>query len=161
LKDLARLALDTASARGADYADVRAIEFTSEDIQVKNGDVGGLDLSESTGLGVRVLVGGAWGFAATDELTKQGVENCAAQAVSIGRASAGLRHENVRLATEPAHCSTWATQCAVDPFKVPLERKLDLLFRMDAEIRTVKNVKNAESFLSFQRKHQFFMSTEG
>src|SRR5712672_1492315 len=47
MKDLARLALDTAAARGASYADVRAIEFTREDIQVKNGEVGGLDLSDS------------------------------------------------------------------------------------------------------------------
>ena len=161
MKDLARLALDTAAARGAGYADVRAIEFTREDVQVKNGEVGGLDLSESAGLGVRVLVDGAWGFAATDELTRQGVERCAAQAVAVGRASASLSHEHVRLAAEPAHRSVWASVCAIDPFGVPLERKLDLLFRIDAEIRSVKGVKNAESFLSFQRKHQFFLSTEG
>ncbi len=161
MKDLARLALDTAAARGASYADVRAIEFTREDIQVKNGEVGGLDLSDSAGLGVRVLVGGAWGFSATDDLSKQGVERCAAQAVAIGRASASIEHENVRLAPEPAHQSVWASTCAVDPFKVPLEKKLDLLFRIDAEMRAVKGVTNAESFLSFQRKRQFYLSTEG
>jgi len=161
LRDLARLALDTAAALGAEYGDVRAIELAREDLQVKNGEVGGLDLSESAGLGVRVLVGGAWGFAATDELTKQGAERCAAQAVSIGRASASLKHENVRLAPEPAHRAVWASECAIDPFDVSLERKLDLLFRIDAEIRSVKGVKNAESFLSFQRKRQLFLSTEG
>ena len=161
MKDLARLALDTAAARGAEYADARAIEFTREDIQVKNGEVGGLDLSGSAGLGVRVLVAGAWGFAASDDLTKEGVERCAAQAVAIGRASASLKHENVRLAPEPAHRAVWASECAIDPFRIPLERKLDLLFGIDAEMRTVKGVKNAESFLSFQRKRQFFLSTEG
>ena len=161
MNELARLALDTAAARGAEYADARAIEFTREDIQVKNGEVGGLDLSGSSGLGVRVLVGGAWGFAASDDLTKEGVETCAAQAVAIGRASASLKHENVRLAPEPAHHAVWASVCAIDPFRIPLERKLDLLFRIDAEMRAVKGVKNAESFLSFQRKHQVFLSTEG
>ncbi|HXL14687.1 MAG TPA: TldD/PmbA family protein [Methylomirabilota bacterium] len=161
MKDLARLALDTAAARGASYADVRAIEFNREDIQVKNGEVGGLDLSDSAGLGVRVLVGGAWGFSATDDLGRQGVERCAAQAVEIGRASASLEHENVRLAPEPQHRAVWSSTCAVDPFRVPLEQKLDLLFRIDAEMRAVRGVKNAESFLSFQRKRQFFLSTEG
>ena len=161
MKALARLAIDTAQARGASYADARAIEFTREDIQVKNGEVGGLDLSASAGLGVRVLVGGAWGFSATDDLTKEGVERCAASAISIGRASASIEHEGVRLAPEPAHREVWASQCATDPFQVSLERKLDLLFRIDSEMRVVKGVKNAESFLSFQRKHQFFLSTEG
>jgi TldD protein len=161
VKDLARLALDTAAARGAHYADTRAVEFTREDIQVKNGEVGGLDLSESRGLGVRVLVGGAWGFAATDDLTKEGVDRCAAQAVAIGRASASLTHENVRLAPEAAHRSVWASEFTIDPFQVALERKLDLLFRIDAEMRAVKGVRNAESFLTFQRRRQFFLSTEG
>ncbi len=161
MKDVARLALDTAAARGADYADVRAIHFTREDLRVKNGEVGGLDQSESSGVGVRVLVRGAWGFAATDDLTKEGVERCAALAVEIGRASAGLVHEPVRLAPEPPHRAVWSSQCAIDPFAVPLEQKLDLLFRVDAEMRRVKGVKNAESFLSFERKRQFFLSTEG
>ncbi len=161
MKDLARLAIDTAASRGASYADARAIESNREDIQVKNGEVGGLDLSESAGLGVRVLVGGSWGFSATDDLTKEGVERCAAQAVATGRASASITHEDVRLAPEPAHRVVWASTCAIDPFRVPLEKKLDLLFRIDAEMRAVKGVKNAESFLSFQRKRQFFLSTEG
>lgn len=161
MKDLARLALDTATARGADYADVRAIEFTREDVQVKNGEVGGLDLSESAGVGVRVLHRGAWGFAATDDLTRDGIERCAAEAVAIGRASASLSADPVRLAPEPAHRAVWASTCAIDPFTVSLQQKLDLLFRIDAEIRSVRGVKNAESFLSFQRKHQQFLSSEG
>ncbi len=161
MKDLARLALDTAAQRGASYADVRAIEFDREDIQVKNGEVGGLDIGDSAGLGVRVLVGGAWGFAATDDLTKEGAERCAAEAVAIGRASASLEHEPVRLAPEPKHRAVWSSTCAIDPFAVPLEKKLDLLFRIDAEMRAVRGVKNAESFLSFQRKRQHFLSTEG
>jgi len=161
MKDLSRRALDTAASRGASYADVRAIEVAREDIQVKNGEVGGMDLSDSAGLGVRVLVQGAWGFAATDDLTQNGADRCAGEAVAIARASASLEHEPVRLAPEPAHRAVWASTCAIDPFQVPLEKKLDLLFRIDAEMRSVRGVKNAESFLAFQRKKQHFLSTEG
>jgi TldD protein len=161
MKDFARQALDTAVSRGASYADVRAIEVAREDIQVKNGEVGGLDLSDSAGVGVRVLAGGAWGFSATDDLSKEGVDRCAAEAVAIARASASLEHEPVRLAPEPAHREVWSSVCAIDPFGVPLEKKLDLLFRIDAEMRSVRGVKNAESFLSFQRKRQLYLSTEG
>lgn len=123
--------------------------------------MGGLDLADSAGLGVRVLAGGAWGFSATDDLSKEGADRCAAEAVAIARASASLEHEHVRLAPEPAHRAVWSSTCAIDPFGVPLEKKLDLLFRIDAEMRSVRGIKNAESFLSFQRKHQLYLSTEG
>lgn len=123
--------------------------------------MGGLDLADSAGLGVRVLAGGAWGFSATDDLSKEGADRCAAEAVAIARASASLEHEAVRLAPEPAHRAVWSSTCAIDPFGVPLEKKLDLLFRIDTEMRSVRGIKNAESFLSFQRKHQLYLSTEG
>jgi TldD protein len=106
-------------------------------------------------------VDGAWGFAATDDLSKAGVERCAALAASIGRASARLLHQPVRLAPEPAHRAVWVSPCRIDPFTVSLATKLDLLARVDAELRSVKGVRNAESFLRFVREHQWFVSTEG
>jgi TldD protein len=161
MQELARLAIDTAAARGAGYADARLIVSQSEELRVKNGQVGGLEQAESTGLGVRVLVDGAWGFSATDDLSRLGVERCAAEAVSIGRASAGLLREAVRLAPEPPHRAVWSSRCAIDPFTVPLERKLDLLFRIDSELTRVRGVKNAEGYLVFHRERQRFVSTDG
>jgi TldD protein len=159
--DLARLAVDTAVARGASYADARTIESRRQDVLVRNGQVGGVEDTESVGLGVRVLVGGAWGFAATDDLSRAGVERAAAEAVAIGRSGTGLVNEAVRLAPEPPHRATWASTCRVDPFTVPMERKLDLLFGVDAELRAVSGVTIAEGFLTFLRKRQVFISSEG
>lgn len=161
MRDLAQLALDTAVARGAEYADVRFLETSREDLQVKNGQVGGVDLSQSHGIGVRVLVRGGWGYAATDVLTRDGVSSCAALAVEIARASAGHLREPVRLASEPPHQATWSSTCAIDPFAVPIERKLDLLFRIDAALRGVKGVAIAEGFLTFVKRRQLFLSSEG
>jgi TldD protein len=161
MKELARLALDTAMRSGAGYADVRLLEQRREDVLVKDGQVGGLELGESRGLGVRVLVEHAWGYAATDELSSDGACGCAARAVAVGRASARVLSKPVRLAPEPAHQAVWTSACAVDPFAVPLERKLDLLFRVDEALRRVKGVTIAESFLTFVRKRQLFLSSEG
>jgi TldD protein len=158
---LAREALDTAVARGAGYADVRLLETLREDLIVKDGRLGGLDQSESRGIGVRVLVDGAWGYAATDDLTRPAVQACAAYAVAVGRASARVLETPVRLAPEPAHRAVWASPCAIDPFAVPLERKLDLLLAIDAALRGVKGVTIAESFLTFIRRRQRFLSSEG
>src|SRR6266850_4734826 len=135
MEGLGREALDAAVASGAGYADVRLLETLREDLIVKDGRLGGLDQSESRGIGVRVLVDGAWGYAATDDLTRAGVQGCAAHAVAVGRASARVLETPVRLAPEPAHNAVWASPCEVDPFTVPLERKLDLLVRVDAALR--------------------------
>src|SRR5262245_22019192 len=122
MRDLAQLALDTAVARGAQYAYVRFLETSREDLQVKNGQVGGVDLSESVGIGVRVLVRGGWGYASTDTLTREGVEACAALAIQIARASSARIMEPVRLAPEAPHQATWASSCAIDPFSIAIER---------------------------------------
>lgn len=161
MRDLARLALDTAVSRGAAVADARAVDLEREDLQVKNGQVGSVDRTESRGIGVRVVVNGGWGYAATDRLTSDGVQACAAQAVAIARASSTIRREPVRLAPEPPRQAVWSSTCAVDPFQVPLERKLDLLFRVDEALRRVKGVSIAEGFLTFVRKRQWFLSSEG
>src|ERR1700687_3844650 len=91
------LALETARLRGAAYADVRAMHQRQRDLTTKNGKVGTLAQSESIGLGIRVLANGAWGFASTDRLTREGVEGCAAQAVAIAKASALAKLKNVAL----------------------------------------------------------------
>src|SRR5690349_2863557 len=161
MKETLRLALDTAVQRGASYADARLVDSEREDIHVKDGEVGALDRSGSLGLGVRVLVRGGWGYAATDDLTRDGVSACAARAVAIGAASAGVLRDPVRLAPEPAHRAVWASDCEVDPFLVPLERKLDLLVRCSDAMRRVRGVTTAEAFLSFLRRRTSFLSSEG
>jgi TldD protein len=161
MKQIARAGVEAAVARGAGYADTRLIRLQREDIRFKNGEPAGLEQSESRGIGLRVLVDGAWGFAATDEVTPEGIERCASLAVGLGRASARVLRERVRLAPEPAHRAAWASECRIDPFAVPLTTKLDLLSRVDAGLRRVNGIRSAEAFLTFVREHQWFASSEG
>ncbi|MGH2450475.1 MAG: PmbA/TldA family metallopeptidase, partial [Candidatus Limnocylindria bacterium] len=55
-----------AIARGASYADARFVEREHEAVNVKDGAVESIDWTSDRGMGVRVLKGGAWGFAASD-----------------------------------------------------------------------------------------------
>src|SRR6266852_811746 len=98
--DLCTNAIDTAKLRGASYGDVRVMHLRQRDLTTKNGQVGTLSQSESIGLGIRVLANGAWGFASTDRLTREDVATCAAQAVSIAKASALAKRSEVVMATE-------------------------------------------------------------
>src|SRR5271157_5763376 len=94
--------LEVAKLRGATYGDVRVMHLRQRDLTTKNGQVGTLAQSESIGLGIRVLANGAWGFASTDRLTRDGVAACAAHAVSIARASALAKRGEVVMVSEDA-----------------------------------------------------------
>src|SRR5271166_1551142 len=127
MKDIAREALDSALHGGVAYADVRVIESKERVISTKNGKPGHIASSETMGLGIRVLAGGCWGFAATDDLTKSGVQEAARLAGSIARASALAKKRDTELAPEDKYEATWDSACDIDPFSVSVEEQLGLL----------------------------------
>jgi TldD protein len=161
MEELASLAIETARRRGASYADVRVMDIRHREISTKNGEVGTLAESESLGIGIRVLASGAWGFASTDRLTREGVQACGAEAVAIARASALAKRGNVRLAPEHAHVDTWQNPFLKDPFRVSVERQIQVLLAADKEMRRVKGVTVAEGSMSFRRIEQLFASSAG
>jgi TldD protein len=161
MKQIADWALNTATQRGAGYVDVRIVDDRHRTLGTKNGKVGNAASSESLGVGVRVLLDGAWGFASTDDLSKEAVDHTAAQAVAIARASSRVKEHPVRLAHEPAVKLEWATPCRIDPFSTSVEQNLDLLMKIDSELLAVSGVTLAESNLHFGRYEQWFYSSEG
>src|SRR5246127_2343096 len=161
MKHIAEWALDLATQRGASYADARIIDERSRSLATKNGKVGHASDAESQGIGIRVIVDGAWGFAASKELGRAEVESTAARAVAIARASAQVKRENVRLAPEKAVTAQWTSPCRIDPFTISIEQNLDLLLKIDAELRAVAGITLAEASMNFRREQSWFASSEG
>ena len=161
MQEIAGWALDTSKRRGASYADVRVMDIRHRDISTKNGEVGTLSESESLGIGIRVIASGSWGFASTDRLTREGVQACAAEAVAIAKASAHAKIEDIALAPESPHIDVWQNPYLKDPFRIPVERQVDLLLAADKEMRRVKGVTVAEGSMSFRRIDQYFASSIG
>jgi TldD protein len=159
--DLSTQALDTARIRGATYADVRMMHLRQRDLTTKNGQVGTLAQSESIGLGIRVLASGAWGFASTDRLTGPGVSACAAQAVSIAKASAIAKRKEVVMASEKAYVDSWQSPFRKDPFEIPLESQIALLLAADGEMRKVQGVTLTETGMQFRKIDSWFSSSIG
>ena len=161
MKDLTARALDTALQRGATYADVRIVDERSRALATKNGKIGNAGDSRSQGFSVRVIVDGAWGFSSSAELGPGAVEAAAAHAVEIAKASAKVKQQDVQLAAEKAVVAEWATPCRIDPFTISVERNLDLLWKIDAELRAVPGVTLAETNMNFRREESWFFSSEG
>src|ERR1700678_466157 len=161
MKSVAQLALDAAFRRGVTYADARLVAIRNRSLTTKSGRVGHTSQSESLGIGVRAIADGAWGFAASADLSRAAVEATAARAVEIAKASARVKREDVRLAPEPAAVAEWTTPYRVDPFATSVEQNIDLLLKADAEMRAVSGVTLAEAGMNFQREESWFLSSEG
>jgi len=161
MKDLASWALDTATQRGATYADVRVVDERGRALATKNGKIGNASDSRSQGFNVRVMVDGAWGFASSAELGRASVDATAAQAVAIAKASAKVKQKDVKLVPEKAVTAEWITPHKIDPFSISIEQNLALLQKIDAELRSVKGVTLAETNMNFRREELWFFSSDG
>src|SRR3954468_16881592 len=160
MKEIASWALNTAKSRGASFCDLRIVDERNRSLATKNGKVGHASASETLGIGIRVIAEGAWGFAATDDMTRESIERTAAQAVAIARSSATVKQYDVALAPEKAAVADWSSPCAIDPFGTSVEDNIALLLAIDKELMSVKGVTLAESNLSFRRYEQWFYSSE-
>jgi TldD protein len=158
---VANWALNTATARGVSYADARIVAQCSRALTTKNGKVGSASDAESVGMSVRVLADGAWGFAASENLSRAAVEATAAHAVEIARASARVKLHDVQMAAEKSVHADWATPCKIDPFSISVEQNIDLLLNIDSELRGVEGITLAETNLNFNREESWFVSSEG
>jgi len=161
LKESIERALNVAQLKGATYADVRLVHHEDESINVKNGVVEALGHGEDQGFGVRVIADGAWGFASSAVLTIAEVERVAALAVHIAKASALFKTEEVDIGPPVVSRGEYHTPIATDPFLVPLERKIETLFKADALMRKATGVKVASGSMTFIRERKTFASTEG
>ncbi len=161
MKDIASWALNIATMRGAGYADARIVSQRTRALSTKNGKVGSASDSESFGYSVRVIVEGAWGFAASEDLSRTGVEATAVRAIEIARASAQVKQSDVQLAPEKPVTAEWTTPHKIDPFSISVEHNIALLLKIDSELRSVTGITLAETNLNFNREEQWFVSSEG
>jgi TldD protein len=161
MQDIVQEAVQAAVEAGADYADARYVEEDTESLTVRNQEMEGIDRSRSTGVGIRVLVNGYLGFAATARTDAADIAGTARLAAEIARAAARLPRDPIRLAeTEPV-VSSWSSPVQIDPFTVPLEEKVAMLMEASRRMQDVDGVTFGEAILDFFRRHTFFCSSEG
>jgi TldD protein len=161
MRDLTDRALDTATTLGAGYADIRVVHMRDEAIAVKSGRVEAVASGENEGFGIRVLVDGAWGFAASHHLDLDEADRVAALAVRIARASGTALRNRVELDERPPAHGRYETPVEEDPFTIPIERKIWHLLEADRVAAAVRGVTYTESTYGAQREEKTFAATDG
>ncbi len=160
-KMLADTALTAATQAGASYCDVRVGRYLNQFITTRDLNVENVVNTESAGVGVRVIAGGAYGFAATNDMSPDGVAAAARQAVAIAKANAKLQTEPVILApVKGVGVVSWATPIVKDWRTVAIKDKAELLIAANKA-----GMEGGASFMQsllFQVNQQkYFASTDG
>jgi TldD protein len=161
VRELLDAAIDAATSAGASYADARVVSLDTEALSVRGSTVESLDRSESEGIGVRVLAGGAWGFAATADLDAASASTTALSATEVAKASATAIARRVELAPEPVHEDSWATPIERDPFEVTLEDKVAVLADAAEVMARVPGVRVARGTMDLLKQRSWFASSDG
>jgi TldD protein len=162
IRELAMLALDAAKSAGADYADVRFSRNRSQSIFTRERRVQGLNDNDTFGFGIRTLVGGAWGFAASSEVTKEEIPRVAKLAAAQAKANRAAQLKPVVLAPATATANgVWKSPAKIDPFTVPIEDKVALLLAANEAALKVSGARFVNSSMFFLREEKTFANTDG
>ncbi|MGJ4802223.1 TldD/PmbA family protein [Luteimonas sp. SDU82] len=160
-KQLADAALQAARSAGASYCDVRIGRYLRQFVMTREDKVQNVVNTESTGVGVRVIVDGAWGFAATNGLTTASVAEAAQRASAIAKANARVQAAPVRLAPAPGFGEvSWKTPIRRNAMEVPIKDKVDLLLSVNAAA-TNAGASFVNSTLFLVNEQKYFASTDG
>ena len=160
--ELLSLAMDVAGSEGADYADGRVIRTQFEAVGAREQMITQVQSTDSYGINVRALVGGSWGFAATQIFTRDAVANIAREAVAIARANNEVAPSTTVLApVDIFPDADWVTPHSIDPFTIPIEDKAALLLRVNEEALRVNNIRFSSSSILSVKEERLLATTEG
>ncbi len=143
----------------AEYVDVRY--YTNDDLEELILVDGNLETNRTlyeSGIGVRVLAGGAWGFSATSDLS--GLEACFDLALQNAITASKLVKIKLDMGKKPSHKDCFTTPYEKDYFDVALKEKLDFIKSIDDKLKEDWIVQRLIRVL-FQRAKINFISSEG
>jgi TldD protein len=144
---------------GATYVDTRWYPFEeSNHLMMLNGNLKDTTSSRESGVGIRVLYKGAWGFSASSDLSD--LPALFDKAFDNARVASERVTFPVRLSEKDAIQAKFESPCGIDPFKVPLAEKVAFLKDMDTQLDK-EGVFQRYSDLSFVRKQIVFVDSEG
>uniref|UniRef100_A0A7C6EKJ5 TldD/PmbA family protein n=1 Tax=candidate division WOR-3 bacterium TaxID=2052148 RepID=A0A7C6EKJ5_UNCW3 len=153
--------IDNLKLKKVTYGDVRLVQEETESIMIKNGIIEALTHTFDMGFGVRVLKDNGWGFASSNLINNTEANRVTKNALLIAEASAKIKGNPVVLSSIEPQKGSYRSNVQIDPFKVPISEKIDLLLKCDKVISGNQKIKTRYSFMLFRRVKVYFYSTEG
>ena len=160
LEALADAALDRARRLGARTASLHVVRTRTGRLRLRDGCVEGSSDDTDTALGVRLLLDGAWGYAATDDVTPDAAAGTADAAGAVAAACGDDRSPEP--ADEPVHRDReWTSSYEVDPFDVPEAERAALLAAWSRRLLAAPEVRHVLALLTAVRENRFYADAAG
>lgn len=128
-----------------DFLELRYHRRLSTGVQVQSGRLEQAVRKETAGLGVRVLVDGAWGFSATTDLSRAGVSRAIDAARSNARLLSRLSSRRIRLAPARFATEDFIAPGVADLLGTPLGEKIRTVVDTEAAVRAKSGLISAAS----------------
>ncbi len=158
---LADAALATAKKLGASYADIRINRYRLEAINTRERQVLNVSSGQNFGFGVRVLVKGTWGFAASPLVTADEVQRVTAEAVEIAKANSTFQRKRIELVPTPKVVTSWKSSFERDPFDVPADEKVAVLLNINEAALGVKGINFVNSSMAWVNEQKYLATSDG
>ena len=127
MEEFVRHAVDSASAKGVEYAEARLHIDSGSGVTLTNGVPEPVQLAKAEGIAIRLLVDGALGFASTNDLSKDSLNETVEIAYRMAKASRRLVSKKIRMSKEKPEQANWETKTRRSLLDVTIEEKLRVL----------------------------------
>lgn len=155
-------AITTAKSLGASHVDIRVERVRTGLLALRNTTPETQSDNSVSGIGVRVIVNGAWGFASAPDISVDTAKKLAAQAVSLAQVSKPLTTERVALAPEPLYANrTWVSAYEIDPFDVGTDEKIARLADLSSRLLATPTVNLTEAYTMFVKEQKHYADSYG
>jgi TldD protein len=145
----------------ARYADIRYTATHQQHVKVRNGEVDHLSSTIDRAIGVRVLVGNGWGFAASSDVSEESIRRTAARALEVAAASNLASTQPVTLSDIAPYVARWESPYTIDPWSVPIAKKLEHLMNATEPMRGDARIHQVSGEISCYRQEKTFASSAG
>ena len=158
---LADTALSTAKKLGATYADIRINRYRLEAVSTREKQVQNVSSGQNFGFGVRVLVKGTWGFAASPIVTADEVARVTKEAIDIAKANSAFQRRRIELVPTPKVTASWKSSFEKDPFDVPVDDKIQFLLKLNEAAMETKGVTFVNSAMAWVNEQKYLATSDG
>ncbi|HWQ46270.1 MAG TPA: TldD/PmbA family protein [Longilinea sp.] len=151
--------IERLKAAGATYVDTRWYPVEEQNyLMMWNGNLKSAASSRESGVGIRVLYKGAWGFSASSDVSN--LKGLFDKAFDNAKTSAERVTFPIRLSEKDAIQGSFTSPNQIDPFTVPLADKIAFLKEMDEKLDQPGVVQRISDML-FMRKQIIYIDSEG
>ena len=162
LNAMSDAAIQTALSLGASHVDVRVERVRTGVLQLRDTSPETQTDESVSGVGVRVIVDGTWGFASSPEISAEKAKELAHVAVAMAKTSGPLSTEKIALAPEPVYSGKiWVSEYDIDPFDVTGAEKIARLAELNSKLLKSESVKFAQAFSMFVKEQKHYADSYG